>query len=135
MRRTPFALVADLAPGERAFSVLMLAYLFLVTSTFWILKPLKKALFIQFYRDAGVTIAGTHLQAPEAELIAKLLNMLVAIAAVAVFTWLARRLRRHVLSMTLAGAFVLAFVLYAGVLGHPGDVTVWSFYLFGDLFS
>ena len=34
MRTKPIKLVADLAPGERAFSVLMLAYLFLVTTTF-----------------------------------------------------------------------------------------------------
>ena len=135
MRTKPIKLVADLAPGERAFSVLMLAYLFLVTTTFWILKPLKKALFIQFYDDAGVTLLGWHLAAAEAELIAKLLNMVVAIAAVALFTWLARRMRRHVLSIAFAGAFVLAFALYAYILAHPGHLAVWSFYLFGDLFS
>ena len=46
-RREALALVADLRSGERIFSALMLAYFFLVTTTFWILKPLKKALFIQ----------------------------------------------------------------------------------------
>src|SRR6185503_13663542 len=135
MPTKPIKLVADLAPGERAFSVLMLLYLFLVTTTFWILKPLKKALFIQFYDDSGVTLLGWHLEAAEAELVAKLLNMVVAIAAVALFTWLARRWRRHVLSMAFAGAFVLAFALYAYILVRPGHLAVWSFYLFGDLFS
>src|SRR5262245_53044874 len=61
--------------------------------------------------------------------------MLLAIVAVAVFTWVATRLRRQVLSMAFAGAFVLAFALYTIVLAHPGDASVWSFYLFGDLFS
>ena len=127
--------VADVHPGERPFTAAMFSYLFLVTATFWILKPLKKALFIQFYDAHGVTLLGWHLEAAEAELIAKLMNMLVAIVAVAVFTWVATRLRRHLLSMAFSGAFVLAFALYTSVLTRPGDVAVWSFYLFGDLFS
>jgi len=135
MPTNPMKLVADLEPGERSFTITMFGYLFLVTATFWILKPLKKALFIQYYDDNGLTLAGWHLEAAEAELIAKLLNMLVAIVAVAVFTWVARRLRRQLLSMAFAGAFVVAFALYTIVLAHPGDASVWSFYLFGDLFS
>ena len=135
MRSNPARLVVDLAPGERRFTVAMFAYLFLVIATFWILKPLKKALFIQFYDADGMTLLGWHLEAAEGELIAKLLNMLVAIAAVALFTWLARRLRRQVLAIAFAASFVLAFLLYAVVLARPGHLVVWSFYLFGDLFS
>src|SRR5215204_4046303 len=120
MAKNPMKLVADLAPGERSFTITMFAYLFLVTATFWILKPLKKALFIQYYDASGLTLAGWHLEAAEAELIAKLLNMLIAIVAVAVFTWVAGRLRRQALSMAFAGAFVLAFALYTVVLAHPG---------------
>ena len=135
MPTTPMKLVADLAPGERRFTIAMFAYLFLVTATFWILKPLKKALFIQYYDASGLVLAGWHLEAAEAELIAKLLNMLIAIVAVALFTWVATRLRRQALSMAFAGAFVLAFGIYTIVLAHPGDASVWSFYLFGDLFS
>jgi AAA family ATP:ADP antiporter len=120
--------------AELPFTSLMLAYLFLVTATFWILKPLKKALFIQYYHD-GVGILGWQLTAPEAELIAKILNMVVAALAVVVFTQLSRRLRRQALTLAFSGAFIAAFAAYTTVLPHPGDATVWSFYLFGDLFS
>jgi AAA family ATP:ADP antiporter len=133
--RRPFAFVADLAPGERAFTVLMLAYFFLVISTFWILKPLKKALFIQFYDERGYDLFSWHLAAAEAELIAKLLNMLFAIAAMVVFATLARRLRRQRLSLTLTAAFVVIFVLYAQILHQPRAAAVWSLYIVGDLFS
>ena len=135
MRTNPLRVVADLAPGERGFTLAMFAYLFVVIATFWILKPLKKALFIQFYDAGGMTILGWHLEAAEGELIAKLLNMVVAIGAVTVFTWLARRLRRHVLGIAFAASFVLAFALYAVALAEPGHLALWSFYLFGDLFS
>ena len=66
--RSPLAFVADLAPGERAFTALMLAYFFLVTTTFWILKPLKKALFIEFYDTSGLDLFSWHLAAAEAGL-------------------------------------------------------------------
>ena len=133
--RSPLAFVADLAPGERAFTGLMLAYFFLVTTTFWILKPLKKALFIQFYDADGLDLFSWHLPAAEAELVAKFLNMLVAIVAMVVFATLARRLRRERLSVVLTAAFIVAFTLYALVLDRPRDAAVWSFYLVGDLFS
>jgi AAA family ATP:ADP antiporter len=135
MRASPVRLVADLAPGERTFTAAMCAYLFLVVATFWILKPLKKALFIQFYDAGGLTLLGWDLDAAEGELVAKLLNVLVAIGAVAAFTWLARRLRRHALAIALAASFVAAFLLSAVVLADPGHLAVWSFYLLGDLFS
>ena len=133
--KSALSFVADLAPGERAFTFLMLAYFFLVTTTFWILKPLKKALFIQFYDEHGLDLWSWHLAAAEAELIGKLLNMLVAIVAMVVFSALARRLRRWRLSLALTGAFVAIFLAYAQVLNEPRDTAVWSFYLAGDLFS
>ena len=55
--RNPLGAIADLAPGERAFSLLMLGYFFLVTATFWILKPLKKSLFIQYYDASGLDLS------------------------------------------------------------------------------
>ena len=57
---------------------------------------------------------GRALQLPptrEAELVAKFLNMLVAIVAMVVFSALARRLRRERLSLVLTAAFVAIFVL------------------------
>ena len=133
--RSPLAFVADLAPGERAFTGLMLGYFFLVTTTFWILKPLKKALFIEFYDTSGLDLFSWHLAAAEAELVAKFLNMLVAIVAMVVFATLARRLRRERLSLVLTAGFIVIFALYAFVLDRPRDAAVWSFYLVGDLFS
>lgn len=120
---------------EWPFALLMFTYVFLVIGTFWILKPLKKGLFIEHYDANGFVLAGRHFQAAEAELLAKVLNMGVAIIAVAVFTWLARRFRRDRLTAILMLFFIAADLAYAQLLGTPGPATVWSFYLFGDLFS
>ena len=120
---------------EWPFALLMFMYVFLVIGTFWILKPLKKGLFIEFYDKGGFDLAGRHFGAAEAELLAKVLNMLVAILAVTLFTWLARRFRRERLTAILMTGFVSGHLAYAQLVGSPGAATVWSFYLFGDLFS
>ena len=61
--------------------------------------------------------------------------MVVTVVAVAVFTILARSFRRQQLTYILSAFFILCYLIYSFVLDDPGDVTVWSFYLFGDLFS
>ncbi len=113
----------------------MFGYFFLVITSFWILKPVKKSLFIEHYEQSGFDLLGWHMSGPQAELIAKVLNMVVAFAAVIVFTWLARRFRRQQLSFVFTAFFLVSYAAYSFVLGAPGGGTVWSFYLFGDLFS
>jgi len=125
----------DCRAGERVFSAAMSACFFLVISTFWILKPLKKTAFISQFDAAGVTLFSWHASASEAELVAKILNMVVAFAAVVVFTWLARRFQRQQLVHIFAAFFIVCFIAYSFGLGQPSDSTVWTFYLFGDLFS
>jgi AAA family ATP:ADP antiporter len=123
------------SPGEGPFVLLMSGWFFLVISIFWILKPLKKGLFIEFYDADGLTLLGWYLRAAELELLAKVLNMVVAFVAVVVFTQLARRWRRERLTTLIAAFFVLAFAAHALALEAPRAPVVWSFYLLGDLFS
>ena len=131
----PFKAVMNIRKDELPLSLLMFSYFFLVISSFWILKPLKKALFLQHYQDAGFTLASWHFNAAQAELLAKILNMVVAFIAVVVFSWLSRRFHRQKLSYIFTGFFLVSYLLYTFVIHHPGSLTVWSFYLFGDLFS
>jgi len=124
----------DVRRREVPFVVLMFFYFFLVITVFWILKPIKKALFIGFYKGTGETFFG--MGGPEAEQIAKVGNMVVAFVAMIVFTLLARRLHRQRLTFVFAGfsvAVLLGYLPFVG--GHPGEPIVWSFYLFGDLFN
>jgi len=134
-RKNPFKAIFDVHPGELPLALLMFGYFFLVITSFWILKPVKKALFIEFYNETGFSLGSWHMLAPQAELIAKVLNMLVAFAAVIVFTWLARRFRRQQLTFIFTAFFLLAYGAYSLIIANPADLTVWSFYLFGDLFS
>ena len=120
---------------ELPLALLMFSYFFLVITCFWILKPIKKGLFIEFYDQNGFALFGTLFTAPQAELLAKVMNMLVAFAAVVVFSYLSRRFRRQQLSFIFSAFFIACYLLFRQFLTVPDGATVWSFYLFGDLYS
>jgi AAA family ATP:ADP antiporter len=130
-------LSARIHRGEWPLVGLMFAYFFAVITTFWILKPLKKGLFVGFYETTGRTfnLLGWQLSGPQAELIAKIGNLLAVFVAVIVFTWLARRLRRQQLTYVFAAFCLFAFLMYRALLPTAGELTVWTFYIFGDLFN
>ena len=121
--------------NELPLALLMFSYFFLVITSFWILKPIKKGLFIEYYDEHGFELLGTLYSAPQAELLAKILNMVVAFAAVVAFTQLSRQFRRQQLSYLFSIFFIACYLFFGQWLDDPGDVTVWGFYLFGDLFS
>lgn len=127
--------VMDVRREELPLALLMAAHFFLVITVFWILKPIKKGLFIQYYDEGGFTLLSWTMTASQAELLAKVLNMAVAAVAVAVFTWLARRYRRQQLSYIFGAFFLVSCLAYSAIVDRPSGATVWSFYLFGDLFS
>ena len=125
----------DVRREELPLALLMFGYFFLVITSFWILKPLKKALFIEYYDGDGLDVLSTHLTAAQAELLAKVLNMVVAFFAVIVFTALSRRLHRQQLTLTFSAFFIAGYLVFSTLLASPVDLAVWSFYLFGDLYS
>jgi AAA family ATP:ADP antiporter len=131
----PFKAIMNVRRRELPLALLMFSYFFLVISSFWVLKPLKKSLFIQYYDQTGVDIFSWHLMGSQAELIAKVLNMAVAGLAVTIFTLLARHFRRQQLTFIFCLFFMAAYVVYGRVINEPGDLTIWTFYLFGDLFA
>lgn len=130
--------VVNVRKDEAPLVFLMFSYFFIVISTFWILKPIKKAVFVGYYgkpKDPTWTGGFFGLTGPEAEQIAKVGNMVVAFVAVVAFTILSRKYHRHQLTVIFAGFSIAALGCFSFVVGSPGDFTAWSFYLFGDLFN
>jgi AAA family ATP:ADP antiporter len=133
---SPLQAIINIRREELPVALLMFFYFFFVITSFWILKPIKKALFIIFYQESGFDLFGMwNGTASQAMQIAKVLNMVVAFAAVAVFTWLARRFRRQQLTIIFSIFFMVCYIIYNRLIADPGDITVWTFYLFGDLFT
>jgi len=126
---------ADIKKNEIGLAVSMWFYFFLVITCFWILKPLKKGMFIEYYDEFGWDFLTWHFSAPQTELFAKILNLAVALLALAAFTKLSSRYRRHHLTWIWCGCFGICIFAYAFLLASQNSAMVWSFYLFGDLFS
>lgn len=132
---SPLKQILDIRREEWPQALTMFGYFFLVITTFWILKPIKKSIFIGFYDQAGFDLWGWHMGAAQAELLAKVLNMVVAAVAVTVFTLLVRRFQRQNLTYVFSAFFIVSYLVYAILLDGPSDWTAWTFYLFGDLYS
>jgi len=131
----PIRAILQIRKNEFPLAALMFLYFFLVITVFWFLKPLKSSLFIQFYDQTGFDFLGYSFSAARAELLAKVLNMVVAFIAAAVFSWLSRFLRREQFTYLFSAFFMVCFVFYSRLIGEPSSTTVWTFYLLGDLFT
>ncbi len=110
-------------------------FFFLVITTFWVLKPLKKGLLIRTYDAAGLTLGALSLSAAQAELLAKIANVAVAAVAAIAFVRASRTLRRQRLALAAAAAFGAGHAAFAWLLRDPAPATVWAFYVYGDLWS
>ena len=104
--KNPLKAIMDIRRDELPIALLMYLYFFLVITSFWVLKPIKKTIFIGYYKDQGLDLLGWHLTGSQAELLAKILNMVMAFLAVAIFTWLARRFRRQQLTIIFSSFFM-----------------------------
>lgn len=135
MRNNPLKAFANIKKQELPLTLLMFSYFFLVISTFWIFKPLKKTLLVNHYSNGGLELFGATFSGAQAELFAKVLNMVVAFLAVVAFTSLSRRLRRQQLSYVFTAFCLVVTLVFLTQAGQPSELGVWSFYLFGDLFN
>ena len=127
--------ILDIRRSELPLALLMFSFFFLVISTFWILKPIKKAMFVAQYAHEPFRLLGWSLDAPQAEQIAKVGNMLVAIVAVYFFSSFSQSLRRERLCYVVLGFCLACNVALAVAVPHGGAAVAWLLYLYGDLFN
>lgn len=129
-----FFRIRAIEADKQPFVAGMFAWFFLIIMTFWLLKPLKKSLFVGYYKLHGGEFLGWSLEPAQMELLAKEANLLVALAYFLVLSWsrgsLPQGMYYPLLVSACYGVGLLAFALTA----HLGNVEyVWLLYLFGDL--
>lgn len=127
--------IQDIPREKLPKALLMGSYFFLVITIFWVLKPMKKIVFIGYFIQDGFNLLGWQMTGSEAEQLAKILNMVLAAIGVVAFTWLSRKMRRQRLVFTCSIFFIACFVLFSGVIDKPTGAVAWAFYLFGDFFN
>lgn len=125
----------DVRTGERTKVWAMALFLFLTMATFWALKPMKRGLLISYHKAHALELFSTHLGGAQAEQLAKVVNVFAALLLAISLSFLSRRLAPRYIILLLCSLFIVAFLAFAGLLGSPGIGTVWSFYVFGDMFN
>lgn len=118
----------------RLHALLMSVTFFLIVSAYWILKPLKKGLFLGHYKAHSLELFGNSFTAAQAELYAKEANVLIALLAAVFFTRLARYFRRDHFFTFIASLFFGFFLIFSLTGNLTSAGSAWLFYLSGDLF-
>lgn len=119
---------------DRLFSLYMFSSFFLIITTYWVLKPLKKSLFIGYHKLHPLSFLGQVIDAAQAELLAKELNIVIAFIAMVAYTLLSRKFKREHYTLMISSFFAVCLALFYPVLKSSSGLAVWVFYLFGDLF-
>jgi AAA family ATP:ADP antiporter len=128
----------DVRAGEWPKALGLSLYFFLVIAIFWVLKPMKRGLIINYFGEHPLEIAGWMLSGAQAEQVGKVLNMVVAFAVVGLFTWLVRRYARHYLILIFCGLFGALFLFFGSAINEIdalGAGAVWGFYVTGDIWT
>ncbi len=112
----------------------MFTYFFTVVSIFWILKPLKKSFFVQFYDQGGLELFGTLYSASQLELFAKILNLVFAIGCMSLFNFLSVHFRGPQVTYILSLLFSAFFFGMGHWIQDPSHLVAWIFYASGDVF-
>lgn len=111
------------------------AFFFLVISTFWILKPMKRGMMINYFAESPLYFLGHAFDGAQTEQLGKVLNVLVAYLVVILFTWLVKRFPRHYLVLIFGVIFSGLFLLYSFLIHNLNAPVVVSFYVLGDIFN
>ncbi len=119
---------------ERRYALLMALLFLLVITGYWILKPLKKSLFLGYYHSHPFSLFGRLLQPAQVELLAKEINVLVAFSAAFGVSLLARYLRRERLLITVTLIMAAGLGFSALLINTAQAAGVWFLYLGGDLY-
>ena len=119
-----------------AFTAVMFLYINLALTIFWILKPLKKSLFIGLYDgDQTFKLGSMEMLGSSAELLAKGMNLLIAFMLVVFLTLVTRLAKRQRLTYCCMGLIIaMTFYFSLQMRNEPSESTVWLFYWFGDLY-
>jgi AAA family ATP:ADP antiporter len=126
----------DIRRNEWPIAILMSLYFFFHILTFWVLKPMKRGVIVDFYgKDNLFDLFGRMFSGPEVEQLAKVLNMVVAYIIVIIFTLLVKKFTRQNLILIFCSFFSLSLCCYAWIINKLSGGVVWSFYVFGDMYN
>ena len=125
------AQMVKIPAGHRRFTAAMTLYFFLLIVAYWILKPIKKALFVGYYKTQGAVYG---FEPAQMELLAKETNILIALCMALMLVWLRRRFTAAGFGLAVSLLFAAGLAAFIPFASTPGEGFVWGLYIFGDMF-
>ena len=133
MSKTVFEELKNLLRNQKREIAVLSGLFFLATAVFWILKPIKKGVFISYFKTNTFELAGMQLSGSQTEQLAKLTLVLTALLIAYLFSVGIRQFspRKLLIFTSLLG--ILGSVFFSSGLQLASAEIIWAFYLFGDL--
>lgn len=129
------AFIKKLIQDQKGEIAIVSTLFFLATAVFWILKPIKKGVFISHFTTNSIEFLGTRLGGAQAEQLAKLSIVLTALLVAYLFSVAIRhfQMRNVFLWTTVLGA--IGCIFFSSNLQTANSTFIWSFYIFGDILN
>ncbi len=112
----------------------MFSLFFGIIGNFWILKTLKKGIFIGFYEGKAFELMGHIFTPAQTEIFAKGVNVLVSVVVMLVITYCARYFKQRSFFICMNAVMVGILALLRLSYDPGSELSVWSLYLAGDLY-
>jgi ATP:ADP antiporter, AAA family len=133
MSKTACTEIKNLILSQKKEIVTLSTLFFLATAVFWILKPIKKGVFISYFKTNALELAGTHLNGAQTEQLAKLTLVLTALLMAYLFSAAIRQFSPRKLLVLTSLLGILGSLFFSFGLQMGKAKIIWAFYLFGDL--
>ncbi len=108
---------------------------FLAMSVFWILKPLRKSLFIGYFKDNPLNVFDQTLGGAQTEQLAKLSLVAVALIIALLFPKLLKILPMRIVLILVCVASIAGLGISYDHIAYPTSYFVWGFYILGDFIN
>jgi AAA family ATP:ADP antiporter len=114
---------------------IIMSLFFLAMSVFWILKPLRKSLFIGYFKDNPLNIFDLTLGGAQTEQLAKLSLVGIALAIALLFPIIVQRIPMRIVLILVCIVAVAGLGVSYFLITEPTGYFVWGFYVFGDFIN
>lgn len=114
---------------------IVMSLFFLAMSVFWILKPLRKSMFIGHFKDNPLNLFEMSLGGAQAEQLAKLSLVGVALIVALLFPRLVKRFSMRMVLVYVCAIAITGLGLSYFLIENPTGYFVWGFYIFGDFIN
>lgn len=114
---------------------IIMSLFFLAMSVFWILKPLRKSMFIGHFKDNPLNLFDTALGGAQTEQLAKLSLVFVALIVALLFPRIVKRFPMRIVLVYVCLIALCGLIVSYFLISEPTAYFVWGFYIFGDFIN